>query len=176
MSRPGKPTPAQPRLGKFHGEFAAFEEGYIRSYISLADTKGAWTFTISSALIAYLIGTESARRALLTPGWTVPYLILLTAVSLLTLSAFCSFLVVAPRLKSPSGEGIVFFGAVAIKPNAAGYISEVAAHDEDALTEARLKHCYDISRVCQRKYRWLKAAIWFGLPGVGLGLVRILVS
>jgi hypothetical protein len=169
------PTQA-PILDEHHAEFAEFEESYIRSYIALADTKAAWTFTISSGLLAFLFSQETTKAVLLNPTWSRENALLLLAAILLILSAFYSFRVVAPRLSSPSGEGVVFFGSVAAEPNADAYVSAVAAKDKRALTEARLKHCFDVSRVCSAKYANLRKAVWLGLPGLVLGVVVLLAG
>jgi pycsar effector protein len=169
-------SPAPSRLDTFHGEFASFEEQYIRNYIALADTKAAWTFTIASGVLAFLFSKDQVPRTLLDAQWSPSYLSLFGAAVLLILSTFYSSRVVAPRLKSPSGEGIVFFGAVARQPSADAYVSAVAAHDMRALTEARLRHCHDISRICCAKYSSLKKAIWLGLPGLVFALTYILIQ
>lgn len=163
-------------LEEHHADFAGFQEDYVRNYISLADTKAAWTFTIASGVLAYLIGTEKTKDVLLAPVLSWPYASLIASVLLLVVSAFFSFRVVAPRLASKSGEGIVFFGSVAAKDDAASYVSEVAAHDPAEITEARLKHCFDVSKVCDGKYASLKKAIWFGLPALAVTLVAVLLN
>ncbi|WP_152599517.1 Pycsar system effector family protein [Hoeflea sp. BAL378] len=163
-------------LEEHHADFAGFQEDYVRHYISLADTKAAWTFTIASGVLVYLIGTDKTKDALLAPVLSWPYASLIASVLLLVVSAFFSFRVVAPRLASNSGEGIVFFGSVAAKDDAASYVSEVAAHDPAEITEARLKHCFDVSKVCDGKYAFLKKAIWFGLPALAVTLVAVLLN
>lgn len=164
------------QLEKNHGEFANFQESYVRSYIALADTKAAWTFTISSGALAYMIGSEKIKKALITPEFSWPYAAIVFSIVLLTISAFFSFRVVAPRLSSKSGEGIVFFGSVALEKDAIAYVRSVAGHDEPAIIEARLKHCYDVSVVCKRKYDSLKMAIWFGLPALVVMLIAMIQS
>ncbi len=169
------PTSVSP-LEEHHADFAGFQEGYVRNYISLADTKAAWTFTIASGVLVYLIGTDKTKGALMAPVLSWSYASLIASVLLLVVSAFFSFRVVAPRLTSKSGEGIVFFGSVAAKSDAASYVSEVAAHDPAKITEARLKHCFDVSKVCDRKYASLKKAIWCGLPALAVTLVAVLLN
>lgn len=168
--------PSAPPLEEHHANFADFQEEYVRNYISMADTKAAWTFTIASGILVYLIGTYKIKDALLAPVLSWSYASLIISVLLLVVSAFFSFRVVAPRLASKSGEGIVFFGSVAAKDDAASYVSEVAAHGPAEITEARLKHCFDISRVCDGKYASLKKAIWFGLPALAVTLVAVLLN
>ncbi|RSV39506.1 hypothetical protein CA234_14725 [Sphingomonas sp. ABOLE] len=70
----------------------------------------------------------------------------------------------------------MFFGSVAAKNNAASYVSEVAAHDFAEITEARLKHCFDVSKVCAEKYASLKKAIWFGLLALAVTLAAVLLN
>jgi hypothetical protein len=168
--------PTVERVASFHGDFAGFQEGYVRHYISLADTKAAWAFAISAGLLAFLFGNAETPKALLSPSWSVSYSLLIGAIAFLVASALFSFLVVAPRLTSRSGEGVVFFAAVASKSDATAYVREIAAHDERAVAEARIRHCYDVSVVCTRKYASLKKAIWLGLPAVALTLAHVLTG
>lgn len=165
-----------PVLEEHHREFAGFQEEYVRSYITLADAKGAWTFAIASGVLLFLIGTEKTRNVLISSELSWTYAVHLASVLLLTISAYFSFRVVAPRLASKSGEGIVFFDSVASKENAETYVSDVAAHDLAELVEARLQHCFDVSVVCKEKYASLKKAIWFGLPALALTLAAILLN
>jgi hypothetical protein len=104
-----------------------------------------------------------------------PFLLFSATMLLLVISAACSFLVIAPRLTSSIDEGIVYFGAVARRKSADEYVRDISSKSENDLTEARLKHCYDISGICARKYKYLRNAIWFGLPGlVGMAIVLLL--
>lgn len=163
-------------LEEHHANFANFQEEYVRNYISLADTKAAWAFTIVSGVLVYLIGTNRTKDALLAPILSWSYALLVVSVLLLVFSAFFSFCVVAPRLASRSGEGIVFFGSVAAKDDAASYVSEVATHSPAEITEARLKHCFDVSNICAEKYASLKKAIWLGLPALTVTLLALLLN
>ncbi len=168
-------TTATARLGAHHSGFAEFHEGYVRHYIGLADTKSAWTFTISAGLIAYVIGSDKFQGVLMGPVWSPQFVFLGATVIFLVLSAFCSFLVIAPSLASSSGEGIVHFRAVASRTSADEYVRDIASRSEENLTAARLKHCYDISGICARKYRYLKGAIWLVLPAL-VGMAVVLLS
>jgi hypothetical protein len=161
-------------LGDFHASFAEFHEGYVRHYISLADTKAAWAFTVASGAIAFVFSRTESRAELLHPQWSVETTLVWAAISFLCLSALFSFLVISPRRSSSSADGIVFFGHVAAKANADAYISAVADHDQASLAAERLAHCYDISRVCASKYTALRAAIWFGLLGIVFALSQLL--
>jgi len=164
----------QSNLKPEHAEFAEFHEDYVRSYISLADTKGSWAFAIASGVLVYLFTDNNIREVLLSPSLSCRFgLVLLTGL-LMVASAVCSFLVVAPRLSAPSGDGIVFFGAVAKHRSATEYIDNVASMSPGSLTHARLKHCFDISRICHRKYVFLRFSIWMGVSGLLGALVTVL--
>lgn len=164
-----------PALDESHRTFAEFHQGYVSGYIEFADTKAAWAFTIAAALIGYIVNTKEIIGVLLSPVWSMKYATFVLTVFLLVLSAISSFLAIAPRF-SRSGEGVVFFSAVAKKRSADAYVREVAAMSDGQLTEARIKHSYDISRVCSQKFWWLRIAFWFGILGlIGMAAVVLLV-
>lgn len=169
-----EPTPTS-GLTLHHGEFAAFHEQYVRHYIQLADTKAGLCFGLISAVLGYLVSKEEIQTVILNPSCTSEFGIAALAMLLLLAAAACAFAVIAPRLTSPTGEGIVFFGAVARRASGNDYIVDVASRSPAELTALRLKHCFDTSKVCARKYGLLKAAIWLALPGLGLALVTLLL-
>jgi hypothetical protein len=176
MTSPTTSTPTSPALAAHHQEFADFEEGYIRNYISLADTKAAWAFAIASGVLVYLLGKDPLRATMVKPVCSWVYLLVVATLLLLVASAIFSFRVVAPRLHTSRGEEVVFFGAVANRPNARKYIEDVAALSAEELTGRRLTHCYDVAKVCTAKYGNLRAAIWIGLPGLAGALLTILAT
>lgn len=143
-----------------HADFAEFHEQYIRHYIAFADTKAGVIFTLAAGLFGFLLGDEAVKKALFEPESFCTFAIPALSLFLLTLTASFAFLVIAPRLSSKSGEGLVFFGAVADRKSATEYIFDVGSSSIQELTEARLKHCYDIAVICQQKYKFLKYAIW----------------
>jgi hypothetical protein len=153
------------RISHIHTEFANFHEGYVRSYISLADTKAAVVFALASSLVAYLFTNDDFHNLLLAPtwGWQTA-LAYLTSFSLIFAAALSAW-VIAPRTPH-TGEGLVFFGAVRNYPTDGAYVRAVRDSSEAELTEARLRHCYDVSQVCWKKYRVLKGAIWSGVIGL----------
>lgn len=163
-----------PRLEEAHGSFAEFHQGYVSSYIQFADTKAAWVFAVASGSLAYVFGKDNLRAVLFLPQLSVPFVLLATTIALLVLSAVFSFIVISPRLGT-SGEGVVFFSAVAKKVSADSYVREIASMSATALTEARLKHSYDISRVCAGKYGHLRRAFWTGIFGL-VGIAALTLS
>jgi hypothetical protein len=161
------------KLEAAHSKFAEFHEGYVSRYIGLADTKAAGAFAVSSGSIAYIVGNIRLQTFLLQPAWNPHFVLSITTFALLITSALCSFRVIAPRFSS-SGEGIVYFGAVANRKSADDFVCDVASRGEGELTEARLKHCYDISRICVRKYEYLGKAIVVGVAALA-GLAGMLL-
>lgn len=148
------------RFGKEHADFATFHEGYIRHYIALADTKAGVIFALAAGIIGYLLNDKETRATILAPSCSSEFVVTILALASLGIVAALTFFVVAPRLSAPSGEGLVFFGAVAKRASSEDFLSEIRASSEDQLIEERLKHCFDTASVCFRKYELLKAAIW----------------
>lgn len=168
LRKPSKSTGFS--FDEHHAAFAEFHEGYVSRHIQLADTKASFVFGGVSALIAYLFSKPEVKTVLFAPTWTGAWPFLLAAVMLLAGSAASAFSVIAPRLKS-SGEGIVYFGAVSTRSTAADYEREIGAKTESELVSARLRHCYDVSRICSRKYTYLRRAMWMAFPGVVLAII-----
>lgn len=158
------------QLDEHHRSFAEFHQGYVSSYIQLADTKAGWVFAIAAGLLVYVLGKDDLRSLLFPAEPSVRLAALILTVAFLAASAIFSFLVVTPRLP-PSGEGVVSFFSVAKKPTAESYVREIASMTDSALSEARLKHSYAISGVCTKKYSRLW---WACLTGV-LGLAGVAV-
>ena len=169
-----EPTPTS-GVEAHHGEFASFHEQYVRHYIQLADAKAGLCFGLISAVLGYLVNQNEVQSLILKPSFTAEFGIALIALLFLLAAAAAAFAVIAPRLSSLTGEGIVFFSAVAKRASGNDYVADVASHSPAELTALRLKHCFDTSKVCDRKYRLLKAAIWLALPGLGLALVTLLL-
>lgn len=171
-----EPVPVSP-LEAHHSEFATFHESYVRHYIQLADAKASVGFGIISGVLAYLLSNDAVRDVLLHPACTAKFGITLIAVLFLIASAMSAFLVIAPRLSSSPGDaGLVFFGDVAGRASGAEYVSDIASRSKPELTVAQLQHCFDVARVCTRKYALLKKSIWLALPGLTLALVAFLIS
>lgn len=169
---PVRASPLQPH----HSEFATFHEGYIRHYIQLADAKAGVGFGIISGVLAYLLGKDAVRDVVLRPALTAKFGITVIAILFLIASTVSAFLVIAPRLSSsPRDAGLVFFGDVAGRASGDEYVSEIASRSKPDLIAARLRHCFDVARVCTRKYALLKKSIWLALPGITLALVALVI-
>ncbi len=153
-------------------EFASSQASYITTYIALADTKAAWVFAIPAAAVTYLAGQPDLWTVLASPGhgWTKA-LIALTAI-LLLISAGFAFGVIVPRL-SGAATGIVYFGAVAQRKSATAYLDDISPLSDADLADARISHNFELSRICARKYRILRKAMWSGLAALAVFLLLI---
>jgi Pycsar effector protein len=171
----GNPSPSRPAeiapvasggLSSVHAEFASFHEGYVRHYIALADSKATISLGMSAGLLTYVFSKPSFHDLIVKPAVTFPCVQAFIATGFLVLSTACAMSVISPRLTT-TGEGIIFFGSVAKYPSSDRYMEQVAQRSEPELTSERLQHCYDISKLCARKYEMLRRAIWFGCLGLG---------
>lgn len=150
-------------------EFANFQESYVRHYIGLADTKAALLLGLMSTFIAHLFSKPEFNSLIFKPTCTWPsWLAWTSTISIIAGAGFASW-VIAPRLKS-TGEGLVFFGAVRAHKKSGAYVNAVRLAGPDQLAEARLRHCFDVSDVCWRKYFHLRLAIWLSVAGLVISL------
>ncbi len=157
-----------------HAEFANFHEGYVRNYIALADSKATLALGVTAGLLTYLFSLPKFHDLIVSPVWKALVVQALISSLFLALSSACAVLVITPRL-TPTGEEIVFFGSVAMYASSDSYMKQIARRSDAELTAARIHHCYEISKVCVRKYDMLRRAIWFGCLGVA-SLLPILSS
>lgn len=174
ISSNGKPT-AQTAGSTDEGliEFANAQQQYISSYIVLADTKCAWAFAISAGLIAYLLTNSGSSPILSTDASLASRCVGFVALVSLIFSAVFSFLGIAPRLRSTRSDDPFFFGTVASHRTSGHFVDQVTGFMPNELPAIRLRHNYDISRVCTRKYFFVRSSLWTGFFGaccVGLAL------
>jgi hypothetical protein len=147
---------------------------YIREYIRLADQKATFFFTGGTALLAFLYKNDVSSRWLkpiLT--WNVIDTVAFAAMVALALAAFLAILVVIPRTPG-SRRGFVFWEAIAEYESGRHYADELASLSPASLAQAKAEHCFDIAKVCRRKYRVLKYAIWSGTVGLVASLLLFL--
>jgi hypothetical protein len=135
----------------------------------LADTKATVVFGLASSVIAFLFARQGFHDLLFkpTPTWQTG-LAFFVAALLLAGAGFAAW-TIAPRLPH-TGEGLVFFGAVRCHANGYAYASAVGLEDEAGLALTRLRHCYDVSTVCWRKYISLRRALWLTVIGIAAAL------
>lgn len=151
--------------------FSAFHEQYVTKYIQLADAKAGATFTICSGAFAYIWTRDVFVDAILSGHGSAFVVVSATALLLLAAGGAMAFFVIAPRL-ARSGKDIVFWKSVAELPQRNCLADAVLGSSQERLARERLCHCYDLSRVCASKYRWLRRAMLTG----ALGLIAALIA
>ncbi|WP_434991134.1 Pycsar system effector family protein [Xanthomonas melonis] len=155
----------QCELMDHHLRFAEAQQTYISGYIQLADTKCAWSFAVAATLAGYTL-TNSSSPLLQANGNFFLRSICLVAVGLLITSAVYAFRGIAPRLKSTLSTNLFFFGTVAAYNYSSDFITASQKCSAADLTEIRLRHNYDIAKICRKKYGLLKRGLWLGFAGV----------
>ncbi|MES2442857.1 MAG: Pycsar system effector family protein [Pseudomonadota bacterium] len=156
-------------------EFAANQAQHVITNIAMADTKATWTFAVLAGVIGYVVSQTDVVSAVVSAER--PWLAALAGLALaaLLLGAGAAFLVILPRTSGAPG-GIFFFGAVAVRADAGAYLDELQPLSHGALIEARIRHNFEIARVCRRKYRVLRLAMLSGVIGLGLAVTLVAVT
>ncbi len=163
-------SPAAPPETEFTYKFAEEIHQYIREYIRLADQKAGFIFTASVALLALLYQKGVFKNWLRLPNqWHLADVFALLAVLALSLAAFTSICVVVPRLKG-SPRGYIYWNSIAAYESGDKYAEAIIDLTKPELAGSKLKHCYELAKVCRSKYIMLKRSFWAGL----LGLVFII--
>lgn len=156
-------------------EFASFAHQYIREYISLADQKATFFFTGATALLAFLYNKDvSARWLKPLMQWNILDTIAFVAMSALSFGAFLALLVVIPRTPG-SRRGFLFWEAVAEYESGRHYFDDLWRLSNPSLVQVKVEHCHELARVCSRKYRMLRYALWCGAVGLAGSLFGFLI-
>lgn len=155
--------------------FAAFHEQYVTKYIQLADAKAGATFTICSGAFAYLWTRDAFIQAVLQSSAWGFVAVCTIALGLLGAGSAMAFYVIAPRL-ARSDKDLVFWKSVAELPDRDSLANAVLSSSREHLARERLRHCYDLSRVCASKYHWLRRAMLVGSFGLIAALLATLLA
>ena len=157
-------------------QFAVLVNEHIRHFISAADQKAIFFCTGATALLAFLYDHKlSARWMKPLAAWLPSDVFALTGAATLAVGAFLSLLVVIPR---SSGSGNRYFNWDAITThNNTGeeYGRRVIALSRERAVRAQAEYCFDMARVCTRKYRMLRRALWVGATGMAGALLTFLL-
>ena len=169
-ARAGEPVP------KDHGlpeGFVSFEHMYLLTYIQLADSKASVFLAMTSGALAYIFGRYGfAWLSFRDIGSHM--VVLLVAMALLALSAAYAFAVIVPRLGNPV-RSIIHFRSVVRLGSARDYADDIIATPRREMFEQQIAWCYDLARVCARKYRLLDMSLWLGVVGYGAFLAALTV-
>jgi hypothetical protein len=147
-------------------DFASFAHQYFRDYINLADQKATFFFTGTTALLAFLYSRNvSARWLKPLMTWNILDTVAFVAMAALAGGAFLALLVVIPRTPG-SRRGFLFWEAVAEYATGRQYADELWLLSPPSLFQVKAEHCFELAKVCRRKYRMLRWALWTGAVGL----------
>jgi hypothetical protein len=157
--------PPRPEPENVRARFASETHSYIGDNIRLADEKAAFFFGASAAILYLLF--QSMQKQLASPlaAWTLRQGVGILAMTSLGMACLIGLGVVTPR-RGRSVSGHIFFGTIAEFDSRATYVEEVLAMPDQQLISERLEHCYDLARICDRKYRallWELRTLFVGL-------------
>lgn len=165
--QPGAVGPSGARAdAEAKAEFASFTHQYVRDYINLADQKATFFFTGATALLAFLYSRNvSARWLKPLMTWNILDTTTFVAMAALAGAAFLALLVVIPRTPG-SRRGFLFWEAVAEYETGRQYADELWLLSPPSLFQVKAEHCFELAKVCRRKYRMLRCALWTGAVGL----------
>lgn len=155
-------------------KFAEEAHQYIREYIRLADQKATFFFTGGTALLAFLYKDGVSARWLKPPmTWNILDMTAFVAMAALAVAAFISLLVIIPRTPG-SRRGFLFWEAIAEYEAGRNYADDVAQLSSATLLQIKAEHCYDLAKVCRRKYTLLRLGLRVGAVALAASLLVFL--
>jgi len=175
--QPASPaSPAGPGDAEARERFAEATHQYVREYIRLADQKASFLFTGGTALLAFLYNSEvSAKWLKPVMQWNILDTVAFVAMTALALGVLLALLVVIPRT-SGSRRGFLFWEAIAEYDSGRQYSDDLRLLSAATLSQVKAEHCFDLARVCRKKYRVLRAAIWTGAVGLAASVIVFLFA
>ena len=141
-------------------------------HVVLADRKAGILFTLLSGALLFLF--TRVPDTVWPIGWVASTWLIV--VGLLLSASVLAFLVVLPRLRHRPGSDPLFWGAVARHTQPEHYLAEICATDAVALARAKAIHGYQLSCICARKFRLLRAALLCAAAGLLLFLAALAVG
>lgn len=143
-------------------KMAEEEHQYLREYIRNADQKAIFFFTICSGLLAFMNLQHASSRWLKLPtSWSLLDFAAFLSMSGLAVGAIMFLWVVVPRLKG-SMKGLIFFNSVAEYESGDAYMADILRATGEDLMRAKLKHCYELAKICKAKYSKLVCGLYIG--------------
>jgi hypothetical protein len=148
---------------------------YLRQNVTWADQKAGFVFASSSAVLAYLHSKgwfEFLRgRSSMRPGQVA-----LAVGSGCLLAALGACLATYWPRRKGRPDGVVFWGAIARESFSAGdYVSRVRERTADDLADEKLRHAFELARICDAKFRLVDVATRFAAIGFALSLSYVLL-
>lgn len=168
---------AEEKFGPENGdliEYAKHVHGYIREYISTADKKATFIFTIGAALLVYLYEKNIVLSYLSSKGnFGFSELFAFIAISFLAVACVLSVIVVFPKL-SGSKRGLLFWEGITQFSTPMEYSMEVQRLKKLGLINETLMHCHELAKICKEKFRLVNWALRIGSVGA-ISMILFLV-
>ena len=163
----GKAETASPSQSDVSAQRALAElsHSYLIEHIKLADTKAAFLFGAVTAMIAYLAAKGAMWPELGQVSVPSTVLLAIVGVVLMLTSGVFSLAVIWPSSEKTQAN-LIFWKDVCSHGTGERYSGRVAALSETEVVRQLTTHCFDLSVVCNRKYRRLNIALLAGLVGL----------
>ncbi|MBY0545203.1 MAG: hypothetical protein K2Q14_06630 [Gammaproteobacteria bacterium] len=148
---------------------------YLRGYINAADQKAIFFFTICTGLLTYLNAqniTSLWKKNIHT--WCFTDFAACVAMIGLALASLLFLYVVTPRLKG-SKKGVIFFRSIAEYDNGNEYAADIVRLGEKEIAVEKLKHCYELAKICNAKFNKLAWGLYIGGVAIFFALLYLLV-
>jgi hypothetical protein len=157
-------------------EFACHIHEYLRENIEFTDKKATFVFAINAALLIYMYQQQMQLRWMKAPAtWLASDLFVLVSMLALFVGAVLCALVVAPRF-TKTHRGYVFFGSISEFESASDFSASVFHQTKLQITEALLKHNFDLAKVCTGKFKLLSIGLWTSFIGATLAISVLLLN
>lgn len=139
---------------------------YLSHYISLADGKAAFIFTLSSTLLGYLHSKKYTVKWLMSPcEWGFTETVIFILVLSLLLTILFSVAVVVPRLRGAS-KGLIYWKGITKFSKKDEYIESIEKLNDESSLKQLAAHTFELGHVCDRKYKLLRWSIFSGCVAI----------
>lgn len=156
-------------------DYAKHLHSYIREYISFAEKKATFVFTVSAAVLIFLYEKGIVISSINAQGaWGGKDILVMLSIVLLCSASFLAVAVVFPRFGG-SRRGLVFWEGVASFESANEFSTAAQKMNSGELCGALLNHSYELSKVCSVKFRIVNWAIRVGSAGVVLLILYLVI-
>jgi hypothetical protein len=164
------------RSGDDPYQFASHVHSYLRQFIEFSDKKATFVFAIDTAVLVYFFQNKMQLNWLKPPkDWLLAdFFVFLTMLTLCLGALFCASVVV-PRFTN-THRGLVFFSSIAEHESASDYAVEIFRRTKQELTEAILKHDFDLAKVCKKKFLHLSLGMWCSAIGIFLSIAVLMFN
>lgn len=159
-------------------EYADQQFEMVTRNIETADAKAGIVSTLVGGFLAFLAARQAEVTHQATDGMN---LIRGLEIAVFGISGVClvasglfSFSVIFPRL-AVRADDLAFWGSISQFQSSELFVQKLDEASADAISDQRIRQCYDLSRVCRRKYETLRIAMAIGAVGFATGIVSMMV-